>query len=55
VKDKFGKISEINKTVEIESTLRPEIFISPKASIRGTNINFIVKSNQDIINYIRDF
>ncbi len=55
VKDKFGKINEIEKTVEVASTLRPEIFIAPKASSRGTNINFVVQSNQEILNYIRDF
>ncbi|HKL44223.1 MAG TPA: PKD domain-containing protein [Candidatus Absconditabacterales bacterium] len=55
VKDKFGKISEIEKNVEVESTLRPEIFVAPKATTRGNTVNFVVKSNQDIINYSRDF
>ena len=55
VKDKFGKVNEIEKSIEIESTLRPELFIAPRASTRGTNINFVVQSNQDILNYIRDF
>ncbi len=55
VKDKFGKISEIEKTVEIQSTLRPEIFIAPKATTRWNPINFVVQSNEDIVNYTRDF
>ncbi len=55
VKDKFGKINEIEKTINIESTLRPEISITPKAATRWTNISFVVQSNQDILNYIRDF
>lgn len=55
VKDKFWKISEIEKNVEVESTLRPEIFVAPKATTRWNTVNFVVKSNQDIINYSRDF
>ena len=55
VKDKFWKISEIEKTVEVKSTIRPEIFIAPKATTRWNPINFIVQSNEDIINYTRDF
>lgn len=54
-KDKFWKINEIEKTIDIESTLRPEVFIAPKATTRWTNVNFVVKSNQDIINYSRNF
>lgn len=54
-KDKFWKISEIEKTINVESTLRPEIFIAPKATTRWNPINFIVKTNEDIINYSRDF
>jgi hypothetical protein len=34
VKDKFGKISEIEKILNVQSTLRPEIFMAPKATTR---------------------
>lgn len=55
VKDKFGKISEVEKTVNVESTLRPEIFIAPRATTWWNSVNFIVQSNEDIVNYNRDF
>jgi len=55
VKDDYGKIGEIEKNIKVESTLRPEIFISPKAAIWGTPITFAVKSNEPIISYDRDF
>jgi PKD repeat protein len=54
-KDKFGKISETEKTIEIKSTLRPEIFIAPKATTWWNSVNFIVQSNEEIVNYSRDF
>lgn len=55
VKDKFWKLSEIEKTIDIKSILRPEIFITPKATSRWNAVNFVVQSNEDIINYNRDF
>jgi PKD repeat protein len=54
-KDEFGKLAEISKDVEVKSILRPEIFAVPVATQRGSPINFVVKSNESIINYIRDF
>jgi hypothetical protein len=33
VKDKYGKVSEIEKEIEIKSTLRPEILSKPKATV----------------------
>lgn len=55
VKDDFGKIAEIEKNVEVKSTLRPEIFAAPIATPRGNPVNFVVKSNVPIVNYIWDF
>lgn len=54
-KDEFGKLAEITKDVEVKSILRPEIYAVPVATQRGSPINFVVKSNESIINYIRDF
>jgi PKD repeat protein len=39
----------------VESTLRPEIFVAPVATPRGNPMNFVVKTNESIINYQRDF
>lgn len=55
VKDKFGKVSEIEKVINIKSILRPVIAIAPKAITRGNTINFVVQSNEDILNYTRNF
>jgi len=54
-KDSYGKLAEIEKTVEVKSILRPEIYAAPIATPRGNPVNFVVKSNQPIINYIWDF
>lgn len=55
VKDNFGKVAEIEKEVDIVSTLRPKLFISPVAGVRGMPVNFVVKANQDIVSYEWDF
>ncbi|MCF7834746.1 PKD domain-containing protein [Candidatus Gracilibacteria bacterium] len=55
VRDKFGKISELEKDIEIKSTLRPEITTSPKAGIWGNMVKFQVNANREIINYSWDF
>lgn len=54
-KDEFGKLAEISKDVEVKSILRPEIYAVPVATQRGNPVNFVVKSNESIVNYIRDF
>jgi PKD repeat protein len=54
-RDDYGKIAEIQKDVEIKSILRPEIFVVPIATPWGNPMNFIVKSNQPIVNYQWDF
>lgn len=55
VKDKFGKVNQIEKSINVQSTLRPEVFIAPKATTWWNSVNFIVQSNEDIISYNRDF
>ena len=55
VTDKYWKINEIEKTINIQSTLRPEIAVIPKATTRWNPINFIVQSNQKILSYSRNF
>ena len=55
VTDKYGKSSEIEKTINVQSTLRPEITIVPKAATWWTTINFLAKSNKEILNYSRKF
>lgn len=55
VKDKYAKISEIEKEIDIKSILRPEIFAKPKAIVWWNAIDFEVKTNKEIINYSRTF
>jgi len=52
VKDDYGKIAEIEKDIEIKSILRPEAFIVPIATSWGNPVNFVVKSNLPLINYV---
>ncbi len=54
-RDDYGKIMDISKDIEVKSTLRPEIFVVPVATPWGNPMNFIVKSNQPILNYQWDF
>lgn len=50
-RDDYGKVAEVEKSVEILSILRPEIYVAPIATPRGNPMNFIVKSNQPLLNY----
>ncbi len=45
----------MEKEIEVVSTLRPEIFAVPIATPWGNPMNFVVKSNQPIVNYQWDF
>ncbi len=54
-KDAFGKTSKITKDVEIKSSLRPVIIVSPKAASWWKTIIFVAKSNKEIMNYEWDF
>ncbi len=55
VRDSYGKIAEISKDIDVLSILRPEIFVVPIATPWGNPMNFVVKSNQPIVNYQWDF
>lgn len=57
VTDQYGKISEKEKSIQVESTLRPRVIINPRATIRGSPITFVVSPNEwkTIINHERDF
>lgn len=54
-RDDYWKLAEISKDIEIISTLRPEIFVVPVATPWGNPMNFVVKTNQPILNYQWDF
>jgi PKD repeat protein len=55
VTDNFGKSASIEKPVEVQSVVRPELIITPNAITRGKNVGFEVKSNKNIINYQWNF
>lgn len=54
-RDDFGKVAEIEKTIDVLSILRPEIYVAPVATPWGNPMNFVVKSNQPLLNYAWDF
>lgn len=55
VSDSYGKINTLEKEITVESSLRPIVYISPRATVRWQNITFIVKANDDIVYYDWDF
>ncbi|MBP6910715.1 hypothetical protein KBC03_03880 [Patescibacteria group bacterium] len=55
VKDKYGKIESIQKQVNIISSLRPYVFVTPIATTLGNTTNFLVKSNKTLASYEWDF
>jgi PKD repeat protein len=55
VTDMYGKSSTIEKQVDVNSILRPELTINPNAITRGRNISFSIQANKPIINYQRNF
>lgn len=55
VRDDYGKIAYLEKDIKIVSTLRPQIFVVPVATPWGNPMNFVVKSNEPIVNYQWDF
>ncbi len=55
VKDDYGKISEISKDIKVNSILRPELFVSKKATIWWDEISFSSTVNADVYSYEWDF
>lgn len=53
--DQYGKSNEIIKEFDIKSTLRPKMFISPKATARGNQVTFVWQTNKDVLGYEWDF
>lgn len=55
VTDSYNLTSEIEKEITIASTLRPQLIAAPTAGIWWTEVKFIAKSNDNIINYEWNF
>lgn len=55
VSDSYGKVTTLEKEIEVKSALRPIVYVTPRASVWWQPIVFIVKANDSIINYDRDF
>ena len=55
VRDSFGKMDSIEKQVNIQSSLRPNVFVTPIATTLGNTTNFIVKTNKTLASYEWDF
>lgn len=55
VEDKYGKIWEIEKEIDIVSTLRPKFTATPKATPRWDPILLHASSNNNVLSYEWDF
>ena len=55
VTDNFWQTEEITKEVNVESILRPELTITPKATIWWQPVLFKVQTNTPVVNYEWDF
>ena len=55
VTDNYGQTEEITKEVDVESILRPELAITPKATIWWQPVLFKVQTNAPVVNYEWDF
>ena len=51
IKDNFGKIEQVTRDVDVQSTLRPRFSLKPASVKLGENINFTLRSNKNISNY----
>ncbi len=55
VTDSFGKRAEVEKTIKVQSALRPRVIVSPIATTWGNPVTFAVTANKDIVSYNWDF
>ena len=55
VSDSYGKITTLEKDIEVVSSLRPVVYAAPRATVWWQPITFVVKANDNIINYEWDF
>lgn len=55
VTDSYGKISTLQRNIQIQSALRPVIGAYPRSAQRWTPIRLMVDSNKEILNYEWDF
>ena len=55
VKDKYGKSNEISKVIDVKSSLRPSLTMSPQASVRWNDITFVATVNKPASAYQWNF
>ena len=53
--DSYGKITTLERDIDVQSSLRPIILANPRATSWGNTVRFLVTANADIINYEWDF
>ncbi len=53
--DSYGEQTQIEKDLEVISTLRPELMITPVVANRGNQVSFAVKTNKSVAFYNWDF
>ncbi len=55
VKDSFWRSAEVDQRVQVKSTLRPQLFITPITSAWWDEVNYASKVNKNVGFYQRDF
>jgi PKD repeat protein len=55
VTDKFGESRKIEKDIQVVSTLRPEMLVTPLVSPWGSEVTFFAKTNKSVVFYEWDF
>ena len=53
--DSYGKISVLERDIDVKSSLRPVILANPRATSWWNAVRFLVTANAEIINYEWDF
>lgn len=53
--DNYGKVSVLERDIDVKSSLRPVILANPRATSWWNAVRFLVTSNSEIINYEWDF
>jgi len=54
VEDEYGEIAEIEKEIEVISSLRPELYLSPIVAHWGTQMSLTATTNKPVSFYERD-
>jgi len=55
VRDQYGMSADVEKTIQVDSTLRPDLIASPITATWWEQIQFVTKANKALSRYSREF